>query len=158
MARRLHNHFIGEELRECLAGFSRVFAFMGGHDALRLLHPVPGLAVAPESYDKQFPDMIVQRRSSGTHDSGRIPFRRFVVSNRISLREARHLSVAMAGFPGVQAVELAPIMVASPDGCPNSAAPPVTLDYLDGPTFARKDLYRTCIKPKRATQLSPNRP
>ena len=36
MARRLHDHFIGEELRECLAGFPRVFAFMGGLDALRI--------------------------------------------------------------------------------------------------------------------------
>jgi predicted Rossmann-fold nucleotide-binding protein len=35
VARRLHDHFIGEELREYLAGHPRVVAFMGGHDALR---------------------------------------------------------------------------------------------------------------------------
>jgi len=35
VARRLHDHFIGEELREYLRAFPRVVAFMGGHDSLR---------------------------------------------------------------------------------------------------------------------------
>ena len=116
-----------------------------------LLHPVSGMAAVPESYDKQFPDTVVQRRSSGTHDSGRIPFRRFVVSNRISLREERHQWRWLV-FREFRPWNLLPSWWRLPMVALIPPPRPSTLGYLDGPTFARNDLYRTCIKPKRATQ------